>query len=172
MSFLVEGGDVGVAITLPKWNTRSLYLKPHRSNDLVRVGRLQLKASYCYFSEVHAENIDQLELNFAVSDSMLVMFGLSEKLYPELEEIFLTNPDKVITDIPSITELKGYWQKVNETLQDHFNKMTAAEWLGRHTRVSEEDFAKDPLRNKLNVLISRTVHQGYHLGQLNLLKDN
>jgi len=47
--------------------------------------------------------------------------------------------------------------------------MTSEDWLSRHTSVSEEDFAADPLRNKLNVLIGRTNHESYHLGQANLL---
>jgi len=47
--------------------------------------------------------------------------------------------------------------------------MSVADWMGRHMSVSEEDFAKEPQRNKFNVLIGRTNHQSYHLGQLNLL---
>jgi hypothetical protein len=41
--------------------------------------------------------------------------------------------------------------------------------MDRHTAVSEADFALNPSRNKLSILISRTNHQSYHLGQLNLL---
>lgn len=67
VSFFVEGEDIGVSMTLPKWNTRSLYVKPERSNDICRVGQLRLDASYCYFDEVHPENIDQLKLMFTVS---------------------------------------------------------------------------------------------------------
>jgi len=47
--------------------------------------------------------------------------------------------------------------------------MSVADWLGRHTAVSAEDFANEPLRNKLNVLMGRTIHESYHLGQLNLV---
>jgi hypothetical protein len=50
--------------------------------------------------------------------------------------------------------------------------MKPQDWLGRHTAVSEEDFQKEKHRNKLNVLISRTNHAGYHLGQLVYLKEN
>ena len=31
--------------------------------------------------------------------------------------------------------------------------------------VSVDDFAANPLRNRLSVLISRTAHVAYHLGQ-------
>src|SRR5882757_2838515 len=105
----------------------------------------------------------------AVNDGMITLFGLGEKLFPEYEAIFITSPDKTVTDIPSLDELKQHWEKLNTTLADHFNKMSVADWLGRHTAVSAEDFAADPLRNKLNVLMGRTIHESYHLGQLNLV---
>jgi len=50
--------------------------------------------------------------------------------------------------------------------------MQPTEWFTRHTSVSEEDFIKEPHRNKLNVLITRATHQSYHLGQLIYLKRN
>ena len=31
----------------------------------------------------------------AVSDGLLPLLGFGEKLYPQLEEVFLTNPDKM-----------------------------------------------------------------------------
>jgi hypothetical protein len=40
--------------------------------------------------------------------------------------------------------------------------------LRRHNAVSEEDYAKDPTRNRLAVLLSRTNHMSYHLGQITL----
>lgn len=106
----------------------------------------------------------------AVNDGLLTLFGLGDKLYPELEAIFLKSPDNASTTMSSIAELKQKWEKVNETLTIHFNSMTPDSWLDRHTAVSPEDFQREPMRNKLNVLMSRTIHQGYHLGQLNLLK--
>jgi hypothetical protein len=98
------------------------------------------------------------------------MFGLGEPLFPSFPELFSKNPDRTFADIPTIAELRQSWEIVNNTLATHFNNMQITDWLSRHTKVSEEDFAADPLRNKLNVLISRTIHIGYHLGQLILLK--
>jgi len=43
--------------------------------------------------------------------------------------------------------------------------MLWSDWRQRHTAVSEEDFAKDPSRNRFAVLLSRTNHLSYHLGQ-------
>lgn len=102
----------------------------------------------------------------ASADGLLPLLGLGNSLYPQLEKLFLTNPDRTFDDIPSLVELKGYWDNVNSALTANFNKMQVQDWLSRHTKVSEEDFAKEPHRNKLNVLLSRTSHISYHMGQL------
>jgi hypothetical protein len=106
----------------------------------------------------------------AVHDGLFPMFGLGEKRYPELEEIFITNPDKPGLGGPSISELRRYWNEVNKDLLEYFNQFTPGGWLQRHTAVKEEDFIKEPHRNRLNVLINRTNHLAYHLGQLAYLK--
>jgi hypothetical protein len=105
----------------------------------------------------------------AVSDGLLTILGLGERLYPHLEEVFLKNPEKSGLEKPTIAELKKNWNEVNKKLRGHFEKLTADDWFAKHVAVSAEDFAKEPHRNKLNVLISRTNHQSYHLGQLNFL---
>jgi hypothetical protein len=105
----------------------------------------------------------------ASNDGIFPLFGFGDRLFPYLEPLFSSNPDKTFDGIPSLIDLKANWALINKTLLEHFNKMTATDWLDRHTKISPEDFAADPLRNKLNVLITRTIHIGYHLGQLNLL---
>jgi len=106
----------------------------------------------------------------AVNDGMLPLLGFGEKLHPELANIFLTNPDKSSLSRPSPDELKNYWKEINAKLSQHINELKPEEWFTRHTAVSEEDFAKEPHRNKLNIIINRTNHQSYHLGQLAYLK--
>lgn len=105
----------------------------------------------------------------AANDGLLEILGLGGRLYPELYETFSHSPDKAVATIPTIAELKQKWTLINDSLTEKFSKMNVSDWLGRHMSVSEEDFAKEPLRNKLNVLIGRTNHESYHLGQLNLL---
>jgi hypothetical protein len=107
-----------------------------------------------------------------VSDGLLPMFGLSQRLYPQLEEVFLKSPEKSGLEKPSIADLKKYWRAVNAKLKESFKEMKAEDWFGKHVAISAEDFAKEPHRNKLNVLISRTTHQSYHLGQLVFLKES
>lgn len=106
----------------------------------------------------------------AVHDRMLPLLGLGEILYPLLEHPFLSNPDKSGLDFPSIPELLKYWSEVNTKLADGFKTLSPNEWFNRHTAVTAEDFAKEPHRNKLNLLLNRTGHLAYHVGQLILLK--
>lgn len=106
----------------------------------------------------------------AIHDAMLPLLSLGQKMRPELEEIFINNPDKSPIKKPATSLLRQYWKDANTTLEKHFIKMTTDEWLQKHTAVSEEDFIKQPHRNKLNVLISRTVHVANHYGQMLLLK--
>ncbi len=102
----------------------------------------------------------------AVSDGLFPILGFGERLYPKLDKIFLETPDKSGLEMPSINELKEYWKKVNTKLTDHIIRMPADEWFTRHNNVSEADFANEPHRNKLNIIINRTNHTSYHLGQL------
>lgn len=106
----------------------------------------------------------------AVSDGMLPLLGFSERLYPRLESIFIKNPDKSGLEQPSIAVLKDHLKNVNEKLSEYIRSATADGWFERHAAVSAEDFAKEPHRNKLNIIINRTGHMSYHLGQMVLLK--
>jgi len=58
----------------------------------------------------------------------------------------------------------------NATLSNAFKNLTEDQWFEKHTKVSDEDFAAAPHRNKLNVLMSRTSHLSYHQGQLIWMK--
>lgn len=106
----------------------------------------------------------------AVHDALSPLLGSGTKLYPGLEEPFIKQPDKSGLEIPSVKVLRSYWQEVHQKLSLELSKFSADEWLQKHTSVSTEDFAKEPHRNRLNVLISRTNHLAYHFGQLAFLK--
>jgi hypothetical protein len=106
----------------------------------------------------------------AVNDGMSKLIGIGNNLYPQYTEPFVTSPDRSGKQFPPITELKKAWTHVNHELAIGFKGMRSPDWLDRHTAVSVEDFAKEPHRNKLNIVISRTAHLAYHLGQLVLLK--
>jgi hypothetical protein len=105
----------------------------------------------------------------AVHDDMLKLLDLGEKLYPELFETFIKQADKAATNTPTTSELREMWENQNSLLQEKFEKMKPEDWFAKHTAVSEEDFAKEPHRNKLNIIITRTSHLQYHMGQIALL---
>jgi uncharacterized damage-inducible protein DinB len=104
----------------------------------------------------------------AVHDAMFSILGLGSRLHPNLDAIFVDNSDKAVAEIPSAGQLKQYWDEVNGKLLSQFQSLSADEWLLRHHAMSEEDYAKDPTRNRLAVLLSRTNHLSYHLGQVTL----
>jgi len=106
----------------------------------------------------------------AVSDALFPLLGYGDPLFPALENVFITNPDKSGMDMPGIPQLKDNLKAVNARLASHFQSATTDEWFSRHTAISAEDFEKEPHRNKLNVVISRTNHMANHVGQMLLLK--
>ncbi|MEO8277545.1 MAG: DinB family protein [Thermoanaerobaculia bacterium] len=104
----------------------------------------------------------------AVHDGMRPLLFIGERLHPELEAPFLIGADRAVTEIPSATALKAMWREVNDGLLAAFAKFTPDDWASRHNAVPEADFAANPLRNRLAILLSRTTHIGYHLGQAQL----
>jgi uncharacterized damage-inducible protein DinB len=102
----------------------------------------------------------------AVSDSILERLGWEERSLKSLDVAYVSNPEKAGLEKTSVSKLREYWTSVHGKIAQHIQKTSADEWFQRHTAVSEEDFLKEPHRNKLNLLMSRTVHMSYHRGQL------
>lgn len=107
----------------------------------------------------------------AVNDKMLPLLNFGEAKYPKLYEDFAMKPDRAVADIPSTSELRKCWKNSCDELSKHFSKTTTEDWFSKHTSVNAEDFAKEPHRNKLNVVLGRTGHLQSHLGQLVFLKS-
>lgn len=106
----------------------------------------------------------------AVHDDMLILLNMGEKLFPELHEPYIKQPDAKKDELLSANRLRAMWKKQNEALQIKFSQLKTEDWFERHTAVSEADFAQEPHRNKLNIIITRTSHLQYHSGQIVLLK--
>jgi hypothetical protein len=96
---------------------------------------------------------------------MLPLLGIGQRLHPEFDVAFISNPDKTQAGIPSVELVRKAWREVNGRLFEGFAGFSVADWLKKHGAVSEEDFAKEPLRNRFAILLSRTNHLAYHLGQ-------
>jgi hypothetical protein len=106
----------------------------------------------------------------AVHDRMFPLLGVGERLHPELDEVYIANPDRTLPDPLSAVDLKKAWTEVNSKLTTAFESFTPEEWLQKHTAVSDEDFAKDPMRNRLSLVLSRASHVAFHSGQAILTK--
>ncbi len=105
-----------------------------------------------------------------VHDDIFVLLGTGPRMYPELEGPFVQSPDNAATPMPSVAALRTYWAKQCEVLNAAMATLSAEQWFEKHTAVSAEDFVKEPHRNKLNIIVTRTTHLAYHTGQLQMLK--
>jgi hypothetical protein len=101
----------------------------------------------------------------AVHDRMFVLLGIGDRLHPELDEPFITTPDQPANIPIPVSDLKRAWAEVNGKLTLAFEGFSPTEWLEKHTAVSEEEFAEDPSRNRLAVVLNRTNHATFHSGQ-------
>jgi hypothetical protein len=108
----------------------------------------------------------------AVNDALLPLLGIGERLHPEFDAMFISNPDKSVQLTGSGQSLKAAWQEINEKLWEGFSKFSASDWAQRHTAVSEQDFEREPHRNRFAVLLGRTAHLAYHVGQATLARPN
>ena len=101
----------------------------------------------------------------SVHDRMIALLGVGERLHPELDAIFLSARDREVA-VPPVAEIRMMYAEINTALTSAMMKLQPSEWLDRHTSVSEDDFAREPHRNRYSVLLSRTNHVWYHYGQM------
>jgi hypothetical protein len=101
----------------------------------------------------------------AIHDAMLPLLGLGDRFHPEFDVAFVSNPDKSRADTPSHEQVRQAWNSVNRELLRGLERMSWSDWLQRHSAVSAEDFVTDASRNRFAILLSRTNHLSYHLGQ-------
>jgi len=103
-------------------------------------------------------------------DRLLELLGIRERLFPELSTIYHHERDTNQSGHLSKADLIAKWQLISKELDNAFKSWSETEWLGKHTAVTEEDFKKEPHRNRLNVMLSRVSHKASHLGQIALGK--
>lgn len=106
----------------------------------------------------------------AIHDALFPLLGLGPKLFPELEGMFLSSPDRTAGSLYSGMELKQISGQINHSLWIAFNAWTISEWLEKHTAISAKDFVRDPSRNRYTVVLNRSSHMAFHLGQAILVK--
>jgi hypothetical protein len=106
----------------------------------------------------------------AVHDRMMPLLGVGQSLYPKLFHDFEEKGDGDQVKAYSTAELRRCWSEVNTALNNGIAALSSDEWFARHNSVSDQDFSKEPHRNKLNVMLNRTNHIAWHYGQLLLLR--
>jgi len=106
----------------------------------------------------------------ALNDRLFPLMGLGPRLYPEMDAMFILNPDRVAITVFSAEQLKQAWNQINERLLAGISVWSPAEWLERHTAVSAEGFLREPHRNRYTVLLSTNTHMAFHFGQAILTK--
>jgi len=99
-------------------------------------------------------------------DLLLGLFGVGERLYPGLAITYHHERGTNQSGHLKKQELNEKWKTIVAALDSVFKRMTESDWQGRHMAITEEDFKKEPQRNKLNVLLSRVTHKAWHLGQI------
>jgi hypothetical protein len=104
----------------------------------------------------------------ASNDALIPLLGFGARIHPELDLMFVVNPDRAVPTILSGGDLTIIWQETSEILWTGFLRLSAADWLQKHGAISEQDFLREPHRNRFTVLLSRTAHIAYHLGQAKL----
>lgn len=105
----------------------------------------------------------------AYHDMLIASLGLGERAYQHLDDAFIKNPDKAGLPMPDAKTLRQAWADVHTKLADLFAGLSADDWFKKHNSVNDEDFAKDPTRNRLNMVMNRTAHIAYHIGQIRLV---
>ncbi len=102
----------------------------------------------------------------AVTDGMLPLLDVGPRLFEQLDDIFVNQPDKSGQEMPSSAVLKANLKEVTSVLNSAISNLSPEQWFSKHTAVSESDFINQPYRNKLNIIINRSNHMAYHIGQL------
>src|SRR5215813_11031966 len=106
----------------------------------------------------------------AVNDGLLLLLGIGERLHPELDAMFISKPDRSVEITMTAQSLKLAWDKINQRLWEGFSKFSQADWARKHTAVSKKKFKREPNRSKFTMLLGRTAHISYHVGQAMLAR--
>ena len=65
----------------------------------------------------------------AFSDALIPLLGFGDRIHPELDLMFVSNPDRTVPTILLGEDLKIIWQQTSEILWTSFTKLSVADWL-------------------------------------------
>ncbi|KAI6121684.1 hypothetical protein F5141DRAFT_529930 [Pisolithus sp. B1] len=72
--FSIDVPDLAVSVSLPKWNTQSLY-NHSKEQQVLHTRTFRLQASYDSWSEVRSDHIDQIKLDISLADVSFKLLG-------------------------------------------------------------------------------------------------
>src|SRR5258707_3903584 len=64
---------------------------------------------------------------------LLLLLGIGERLHPEFEAMFTSNPDKSVPLTASGPSLKAAWQEIHHKLVHGISTFSASDWAQRHS---------------------------------------
>ena len=155
--------DLFIKMVLDAWNTKIAFI----DKLLAELSDEQLQKEIAPGKNTGVYILGHLA---GISNRMIPLLGLGDELNPELYNTYVELAEKDITQRHDTKQLRQEWTRINMELSKIFTRVQPEEWFKKHNSVSDADFATQPHRNKLNVIINRTNHLDYHAGQLVLLK--
>lgn len=105
----------------------------------------------------------------AMNDAIPELLGIGESAHPELAHIYIVQRDGLADNPLTAQQLRDLWTETHDRITNVLKLLTAEEWLMKHSAITDEEFGKNPLRNRLSLLTSRISHFSYRVGQLRLL---
>src|SRR5260370_3836532 len=70
----------------------------------------------------------------AVNDAMFSVLRLGERLHPELDAVFIAQPDRSVP-LPTSTVIARCWEDVNTELLSRFITLCSMHWFEKHFNV-------------------------------------
>src|SRR5579859_3818589 len=64
----------------------------------------------------------------AVHDRVLPLLGIGDRQHLELDDTYLSNPDRTISDPLSAADLKKAWSEVNAAITSAVEKFSVEDW--------------------------------------------
>ena len=105
----------------------------------------------------------------AINDAMPELLGIGESVHPELVQTYIKQPDGSADNPKTVHQLRELWTETHDRVTNIIKGLPAEDWLARHNAMTDNEYTKNPLRNRLSLLTSRINHFSYHIGQLRLL---
>jgi len=99
----------------------------------------------------------------AIHDAMLPLLGLRERLHPEFDVAFVSNPDRSRPTFLRTNRFAGMERRQCRIVEG-FENMSWPDWVQRHSAYRKK-ISRRMLRESLRGPAEPHEHLSYHLGQ-------